>query len=158
MTLHVKDATTWKEATALYVKDGGSWKEVTDAYVKDAGSWKSFKSPTSPPSYTYTLTAAAQTGTGTIVDREISVSPESGTPYWSTSYFTLVSSDPPGFAFGKSIQAGTPDDVYHKKVRSISNTASAGTTVTLTYTLYVANISGTALSDPSFTVSYVHQF
>lgn len=42
MTLHVKDAGTWKEVTDLYVKDAGSWKAVTNAYIKDDGTWKEF--------------------------------------------------------------------------------------------------------------------
>lgn len=40
MTLHIKDASTWKSGT-LYVKDGGTWKQPV-GYVKDGGVWKIF--------------------------------------------------------------------------------------------------------------------
>lgn len=42
MTMHVRDAGTWKQVTALSVRDGGTWKPVVAGYVKDAGAWKQF--------------------------------------------------------------------------------------------------------------------
>jgi hypothetical protein len=40
MTLHIKDAGTWKTVNNVYVKDAGVWKEVNEIYIKDAGVWK----------------------------------------------------------------------------------------------------------------------
>lgn len=42
MTMHVKDAGTWKQVASLHVKDAGTWKAVVAGYVKDAGAWKQF--------------------------------------------------------------------------------------------------------------------
>jgi len=42
MTLHVRDAGSFKEVDELTVRDAGSWKSVQEAWVRDAGSWKQF--------------------------------------------------------------------------------------------------------------------
>lgn len=42
MTMHVRDAGTWKTVTAPSVRDAGTWKTVTGGWVRDAGTWKQF--------------------------------------------------------------------------------------------------------------------
>lgn len=46
MTVSIKDAGTWKDAT-VYAKDGGAWK-LAEVYIKDAGVWKLVTTSTSP--------------------------------------------------------------------------------------------------------------
>lgn len=40
MSVHVRDAGTWKQVNGLWVRDAGTWKEVSTGYVKDGGVWK----------------------------------------------------------------------------------------------------------------------
>jgi len=42
MTLHVRDAGSWKEVNELSVRDAGAWKDVQEAWVRDGGTWKQF--------------------------------------------------------------------------------------------------------------------
>ena len=152
MTLHVKDGGTWKEVTGLYVKDGGTWKEATNAYVKDAGSWKEFKAPAGGGGggYTYTVAASSLSG-GKTIDGSFTLSPASGgTVAWTVTY---ASSSPPGFwSTNTSYTTGEP-----ATIRSVSNDASSGTLVSLTY-----NVSATVNGDDSVVeptqVTFLHQF
>ncbi len=149
MTLHVKDATTWKEAKP-YVRDGGTWKEITNAYVRDGGTWKEFYTSYTPPTYYYTLSASGASGSGTTLDGSWSVDPASGANPWCV--FDYYSSDPPGFWYA---DAGGGGGAYSGTLRSVSKTASPGTTVTLTYQLSFEADPGTA--EPIY-VTFVHQF
>jgi hypothetical protein len=149
MTLHVKDATTWKEAKP-YVRDGGTWKEITNAYVKDAGSWKEFYTSSTPPSYYYTISTGSRTGSGTTIETTWSIDPSSGNnPSFDMDY---VSSSPAGFWNANSTSTAA---AFSGTMTSVSKTASAGTTVTITYRLTFESDSGTA--EPRL-VNFTHQF
>jgi hypothetical protein len=149
MTLQVKD-TTWKTVTPS-VKDAGSWKAFVAAYVKDAGTWKQFYSAGAPPpSYQYTIAAANLSGSGTNIDGSFSVTPtgDSTNPQWTMNY---VSSSPPGFWLGNT---GSTSG-WAPTLRSSSQTASAGTLVTLTYRVNFTSNAGAA---EETNVSFLHQF
>ena len=152
MTLHVKDSNTWKQVTNLYVKDAGSWKEVTSGQVKDASSWKEFHTTGGGGGGgpAYVISATGTSGSGTTIDASFSVTPtgDSTNPQWTMNF---VSSSPPGFwaANTGSTSAWAPT------LRSVSNTASAGTLVQITYRV---NFSSNAGSADETNVTFSHQF
>ena len=150
MTLHVKDAGTWKTVNNVYVKDSGTWKEATYAYVKDAGTWKAFHEP-SGSSYYYTLDGSGASGSGTFVGGgSVSADPASGAnPFFNMSYY---SSSPPGFWQGNSM--ATPG-AFSSTCSSTSKTASPGTTVYLTYKIDFESDVGTA--EPIY-ITFTHNF
>lgn len=151
MTLHVKDAGTWKEVTNLYVKDAGSWKEVTSGQVKDT-TWKEFKTTGGGGGggYTYTVVATSTSG-GKTIDGSFTLSPLSGgTVAWTVTY---ASSSPPGFwSTNTSYTTGEP-----ATVRSVSQDASSGTLVQLTYDVSATVNGDDTVVEPT-QVTFSHQF
>lgn len=149
MTLHVKDAGSWKSVTP-YVKDGGTWKAITNAYVKDGGTWKEFFA--SGTSYDRSI-QASQLTTGSLVSTaSLQLSGTGGTP-WTWSVVT-AGTNPAGFYDSSSVGA-VQDNFGLVTLTSNCKTASAGTRVILNYNITCTCDSITV--EPLY-LQIVHQF
>jgi hypothetical protein len=60
MSLNIKHAGSWRNATEVHIKQDGAWKKCTEVYINKDGSWK-------PVLYDAETSIITTTGSGTIV-------------------------------------------------------------------------------------------
>ena len=150
MTLHVKDAGSWKSVTP-YVKDGGTWKAVTNAYVKDGGTWKEFFTAAAVPP-TFYISAQNMSSGSNVVTVTLTLNSTGGVSWnWTAA---SVGSNPAGFYDSSSLGSVT-DGFGSVVLTSNSKTASPGTRVLLNYNVSIVLGNGTA--DPLY-LQVTHQF
>jgi len=155
MTMHVRDAATWKQVTSLSVKDASTWKSVIAGYVRDAGTWKAFHSVSNFARPDADIATGNWGSGGSLWDKLDEVTPSDAdavdsatlTDAAPTDEFTVALSDvaDPGVDTGHVIRArlkwssdavaGTLTVLLMQGATGIAELATAGSTSYTTYTL-----------------------